>query len=938
LAPANRKYTYPRVAAFIVERPAAIALHAKTTILTPPAPPVAAPGAHAPLQVPAYRRDVDEVARLALAADVAGIGVWDYEIADGRLTWDPMTGRIFGLTPAGSGGTLRDFRNALHPEDRQRVMKDMACCVRSCGSNALRFRIVRPDGATRWVEGVGRGLPRVEGGNGNGGATGAAVRIVGVVIDVTERKQDEALARSMLESSPNIIYLYSVTEQRYLYVSPQAAAILGYTSDEIIAGGRDWLPSVLHPDDHPARELKNERLGRAADGEVVTAEYRVRHSDGRWRYMACRNVIFSRLPNGRVDEVLGTVTDVTAQKLSEQALRQSETGLRLAAEAAHIGTWHMDVPNGPVVWSEATERIFGLEPGGYDGSSELCRRLLHPDDLERVESTVLRAMAEGGRYDTEFRVVRPDGTTRWVSGRGQALVGPDGRTERMVGVVIDVTDTKVAEDALRASEKRYRTVVENQTELVCHYLPDTTLTFVNEAYCRYFGRAREELLDRSFLELIPPEAHPEAARHVRLLLADPTQTLVVEHEVIDAGGRVRWQEWVDRCIVGADGRVVEFQGIGRDVTARHEAEHALHAALAEVGRLKDRLEAENTKLQEQLADVVGSAQVQLVYRSSAMREAVNQVARAAPNDATVLLLGETGTGKELFAKAVHALSPRKDRPYVRVNCGALPGHLIESELFGHERGAFTGAVQRRVGRFELADGGTLFLDEVGELPLELQPKLLRVLQEGELERVGGSRTTEVDVRIIAATNRDLEECVRRGAFRADLYYRLNVFPISVPPLRDRHGDIPLLAGAFLDAVGRRLRREFEPLSDDMLGLLQAYDWPGNVRELQNVIERAALSASGRVVHIQPEWLGRGVSDADNQRAAPVGDVAPSAEGTGEIARLARRRLDLRELERQYITEILLQARWRIDGPRGAAAILNLPPSTLRSRMKKLGIR
>jgi transcriptional regulator with GAF, ATPase, and Fis domain len=276
---------------------------------------------------------------------------------------------------------------------------------------------------------------------------------------------------------------------------------------------------------------------------------------------------------------------------------------------------------------------------------------------------------------------------------------------------------------------------------------------------------------------------------------------------------------------------------------------------------------ENTELQEQLTDAVGAAypQRELTFRSAVMREAVAQVTRAAPNDATVLILGETGTGKELFAKAVHALSARKDRAFVRVNCGALPAHLIESELFGHERGAFTGAVSRRLGRFELADGGTLFLDEVGELPRDLQPKLLRVLQDGEFERVGGSRTIKVDVRIVAATNRDLQECVRRGTFRPDLYYRLNVFPISVPPLRERAGDVPLLAGVLLDAVAKRVRREFEPLSPEVLELLQGYDWPGNVRELQNVLERAALSAPGRVVDIPPEWVGRRITALAHRR-------------------------------------------------------------------------
>ena len=779
-----------------------------------------------------------------------------------------------------------------------------------------------------------------------GSAPGVGTRASGLGPAVTD-----ALTRSMLESSPNIIYLYSTTESRYLYVSPQATATLGYTPEEIISGGAGWLPSVLHPDDQACRRQAVEQLSRAADGDVVAAEYRVRHRDGRWRCMACRNVVFGRLPDGTVDQVLGTVTDVTDRRQGEQALCESETCLRLATEAAHVGTWHMDVRSGPVVWSVTTERIFGLEPGGYDGSPELCRRLVHPDDFERVDAVVRRAIADCSRYEMEFRVVRPDGTTRWVSGRGQALPGPDGQTQRIVGVVIDVTEVKAADEALRASEKRYRTVVENQTELVCHYLPDTTLTFVNEAYCRYFGRTREQLVGRPFIDLIPPEAHPLALRHVQILLSEPAGTTVVEHQVVAADGSVRWQEWVDRRILDADGRVVELQGIGRDVTSRHTAEDALHAALEEVRRLKDRLQAENTELQEHLATAVGPALSarQLVYRSAAMREAADQVARAAPNDATVLILGETGTGKELFAKTIHALSGRKDRAFVRVNCTALPHHLIESELFGHERGAFTGAVSRRVGRFELADGGTLFLDEVGELPLELQPKLLRVLQEGELERVGGSRTIKVDVRIIAATNLDLGECVRRATFRADLFYRLNVFPIAVPPLRERAGDIPLLAGVFLEAVGRRLRREFEPLSTEVLALLQCYDWPGNVRELQNVIERAALSAPGRVVNVPPAWVGQGAltpsRPADRTThggsgANGVGDAAGNGNGytNDEISQLARRRLDLRQLEREYISEVLSQTRWRVDGPKGAASILGIPPSTLRSRMKKLGIK
>jgi transcriptional regulator with GAF, ATPase, and Fis domain len=306
---------------------------------------------------------------------------------------------------------------------------------------------------------------------------------------------------------------------------------------------------------------------------------------------------------------------------------------------------------------------------------------------------------------------------------------------------------------------------------------------------------------------------------------------------------------------------------------------------------------------------------------------LQHVGSVAPTDTSVLLLGETGTGKELFARAIHGGSKRAHKPMIRVNCGAIPANLIESELFGHEKGAFTGATHRRDGRFTLADGGTLFLDEIGELPLELQPKLLRVLQEGELEPVGSSRTLKVDVRIIAATHRNLAERVRQGLFREDLFYRLNVFPVVVPPLRERQEDIPALAQAFVDKFARRLGRSIAPLSEGMLARLRAYSWPGNVRELENVAERGVIISTRGVFDIERALPEAPASSLESSRASEPALPAAILSAT-----------ELEAFERSNIVRALGAAAWKVSGSGGAAALLQMNVSTLNSRMRALGIR
>jgi formate hydrogenlyase transcriptional activator len=334
----------------------------------------------------------------------------------------------------------------------------------------------------------------------------------------------------------------------------------------------------------------------------------------------------------------------------------------------------------------------------------------------------------------------------------------------------------------------------------------------------------------------------------------------------------------------------------------------------ELRRLRDRLVAENVYLQEEIT--VEHNFEEIVGSSPAIRRVFKAVEQVAETDSTVLLLGPTGTGKELIARAIHSLSSRKGRVLVKVNCAAIPAGLIESELFGHEKGAFTGALARKIGRFELANGATVFLDEVGDLPLDLQPKLLRVLQEGEFERLGNPRTIKTNVRVIAATNRDLEKAVQDGTFRADLFYRLNVFPIRVPALRERAEDIPLLVKYFVQKHGAKLGKRIERISQVTLSALQSYSWPGNVRELENVIERAVILSQGPELQLD-SWL-----------------PSPSPANGPDHARVPT----IEEVERAHVLQVLERTGWRVSGEKGAARILGVKPTTLESRMKRLGIR
>ena len=446
---------------------------------------------------------------------------------------------------------------------------------------------------------------------------------------------------------------------------------------------------------------------------------------------------------------------------------------------------------------------------------------------------------------------------------------------------------------------------------------DGMTTFVNPAAAEMLGWTADELVGKPQHDTIH-HSEPDGSTFPREDC--PIYSAFNDGKVHRVDDEVFWRkdgtsmpvEYVSTPIRDEAGELAGAVVTFNDITERKRQQEALELALAEVEQLKDRLQAENLYLRE---EIQGNHNFkEMIGQSDALAKTKHRIDQVAATDATVLVLGETGVGKELIARAIHNLSNRSERPLVKVNCASLPSTLIESELFGHEKGAFTGASAQRVGRFELAHGGTIFLDEIGELPLELQAKLLRVIQEGEIERLGGSRTINIDIRIVAATNRDLTKAVWAGDFRDDLYYRLNVFPVKVPPLRERREDIPQLVAYFVKKFSTKLGKPIDRIPENVQDALQRYDWPGNIRELQNVIERAVILAADATLRVD-EAL----------------ETRPAVPGAGQDART------LDQVERDHIVSVLEQTGWRMEGDQGAAVILGLHPNTLRSRMKKLGI-
>ncbi|HSD45982.1 MAG TPA: sigma 54-interacting transcriptional regulator [Pyrinomonadaceae bacterium] len=462
--------------------------------------------------------------------------------------------------------------------------------------------------------------------------------------------------------------------------------------------------------------------------------------------------------------------------------------------------------------------------------------------------------------------------------------------------------------ALRESEERFRDIADIAPVMIWIVDSEGRCTYLNKRWLDFTGRTVEEESGDGWMEGIHPADH-ESCRKSYVNSFAKREPVELEYRVRRFDGDFRWVYDTGVPRYSADGIFLGYIGCAIDITERKQSEVALRTAHEELHQLKNQLEAENISLQQELQ--LDEKYGEIVGQSDAIKYVLFKITQVAPTDSTVLITGETGTGKELAARAIHDASLRHHRPLIKVNCAALSPTLIESELFGHEKGAFTGAVGRKQGRFELANGGTIFLDEIGELPPELQVKLLRVIQENEFERLGGSRTIKVDVRIIAATNRNLKLEVEQGTFREDLWYRLNVFPITMPPLRQRQEDIPLLVEYFVNTYARKFGKTISSVSPRTMQSLQAHSWPGNVRELANVIERAVIHSQASVLQVV-------------DRFEMVAEPPPAQT--------------LEEVERDYILRTLDNTGWRIEGKYGAARILGLNPSTLRTRMLKLGIQ
>lgn len=473
-------------------------------------------------------------------------------------------------------------------------------------------------------------------------------------------------------------------------------------------------------------------------------------------------------------------------------------------------------------------------------------------------------------------------------------------------------------EAVQGGRRKNELILNSAGEGIYGLDLDGNTTFVNPAAVQILGWTEKEMLHKPQHALIH-HTKPDGSPYSREVC--PIYTAFKDGQVHLVTDEVFWRkdgsslpvEYTSTPIMDNDGNLLGAVVTFRDISKRKKAEAALLKAHEEVKQLKDQLQAENIYLQEEIK--LEHNFDEIISTSAAFKKVLRSVEQVASTDATVLVLGETGTGKELIARALHTISPRKDRPLVKVNCAALPMNLIESELFGHERGAFTGAISRKQGRFELAERGTIFLDEIGDLPLDLQAKLLRVLQEGEFERVGGTQTLKVNVRVIAATNRDLKQATQTGEFREDLFYRLNVFPISLPPLRERAEDIPLLIKHFVKKSGTKMGKKINTVPQKVMRTLQNYHFPGNIRELENIIERAIILASEQTLQLDESF-----------------ESAKSADASGLKTRT------LEEVEREYIVATLEETNWRIEGPKGAALCLGLNANTLRSRMQKLGIK
>ena len=575
-------------------------------------------------------------------------------------------------------------------------------------------------------------------------------------------------------------------------------------------------------------------------------------------------------------------------------LERSEFYLREGERLAHMGSWSLRADGIFDYWSPETFVIFDFDPAKGIPTLTQWLGVLHRDDRDLLAKTIERMFRESVRGDVTYRVDHPKQGKRIMHSVGEPVI-EDGKVTRLIGNTLDVTEHEELANKLRKSDAELRQMLDFAPQLMGVFGSGRERLYANRTALEYLGLSLDEWRQQS----IGSDMHPDDVEQLKALaersLSDGLP-YEMELRLRASDGSYHWFLGQYNPVHDDDGQVIRWYVACTDIDDRKRAEERLHQ--------------ENVALREEVDKA--SMFEEIVGASGALTAVLLRVSKVAPTDSTVLIMGETGTGKELIARAIHKRSKRSERPFISVNCAAVPASLIMSELFGHEKGAFTGAMQRRLGRFELAEGGTLFLDEVGDLPAETQIALLRVLQEREFERVGGAEILHADVRMIAATNCDLQRAITDGAFRSDLYYRLNVFPIELPPLRERREDVPLLVSYFVDRYAKRAGKKIKHIQKKTLEMLQEYSWPGNVRELQNVIERSLIIGETNEFSIDKSWVAN----------EPQSSTAAT---------------DRKSNERQRIETALAQSNGKIAGAHGAAAKLGIPASTLESKIRSLRI-
>jgi len=694
-------------------------------------------------------------------------------------------------------------------------------------------------------------------------------------------------------------------------VSPQIFRIFGVKPDEDASTVEFWL-SRNHPEDQRRiQELFEKSRIQKIDYD---ADYRIVLPDGAIKHLhSVGHPVLNE--SGDLVEFVGTAMDITEQKQKEEALRRSEGYLAEAQKLTHTGSWAVRVPRmenlywSNVYWSKEMYRIFGFDPKPTPPPHTEVARRLHPEDARNYTIVVEQAIRDRTDFEIDYRLLLPNGAAKHIHVVGHPELNASGDVIELVGTAMDVTQQHEARAALESAFeqiKAERTELRRMTDAVAAFIyvldPDGAALYANQAVLDYVGLTledvqREDQRARVFhpedLERLHQERQEAFARG---------KPFELEQRALGKDGNYRWFLVRFNPLRDDHGNIIRWYATGTDIEDRKRAE--------------ERMRDENLALREQIDQAFMFEEI--VGASPALQNVLSSIVKVAPTDSTVLITGETGTGKELIARAIHKHSHRSCQAFISVNCASIPSSLIASELFGHEKGAFTGAVQRRQGRFEMAHSGTIFLDEVGELPAETQIALLRVLQERQFERVGGNRTLSTDVRVIAATNRDLTAAVAAGAFRADLFYRLNVFPIEVPPLRKRKEDIPMLVEYFVKRYAEKMGKQIRKIDRNTLEQCQWYPWPGNIRELQNIVERSVILCGGDTFWIEKAWLASQEA-ARQELPGPLPDT-------------------LQNHERRIIETALAESKGKVAGPQGAAAKLGIPPSTLDTKIKQLGIK